>query len=187
MTDGGIDGTHLAIANNKAALLVAGNKHELFVDACIELLRRRMNEIRWSARGRGKAIVTHLVESCEHMTEIRHRPASLVDLMENIVAEELDKVSVTSFRPPRIVVKPAVLAQREWTFVVVPGSAPPKGARRLGSKRQKETHSGRSLMKPNLKSKRVRRPFSSSRMSSCSRVSSALCTRMLSTLLQHHE
>lgn len=179
MKDGGIDGTHLAIANNKAALLVAGNKHELFVDACIELLRRKMKEIRWSGRGKSKAITTHLIESCEHVTEIRHRPASLVDLMENIVAEELDKVSVTSFRPPRIVVKPAVLAQREWRSVVVPDNAPPKGARRLESKRRKETHSGRSLMKPNLTSKRARRPFSSSRMSSCSRVSSALCTPML--------
>jgi hypothetical protein len=43
-----------------------------------------------------------------------------------------------------------------------------------GRKKKQETHSGRSLMNPNLVNNLTRRPFSSSRMSSRSIVSSAL-------------
>ena len=49
---------------------------------------------------------THLVQASQHMREIQHRVPIFIDLMEDIVTEELDDVSVTSLRPPGIAGKP---------------------------------------------------------------------------------
>ena len=40
------------------------------------------------------------------MREVDDRPAELVDLVEDVISEELDDVTVASLRPPRLMVVP---------------------------------------------------------------------------------
>jgi hypothetical protein len=86
---------------------------------------------------------------------------ALVDLMKNIIAEKLDNVSIPSLAPSWVSREPArfrVLSRE----IMLGGFV---------------THSGRSLIKPNLASRRTRRAFSSSDISSPSRWSMPLCRR----------
>lgn len=107
------------------------------------------------------------------MTEIRDRSTVLINLVEDKVAEQLDEVAVARLGPSGVVVEPAVTVEGERHVS--------NGARRKLFMR-KRTHSGRSLMKPNLVSNRTNRPFSNSRISSASSVSSALSTTMQNAL-----
>lgn len=59
----------------------------------------RVAETRWNR--------TDLVERGEDVAEVGDRPARLVHLVEDVVAEEFDEVAVARLCPSRVVVEPA--------------------------------------------------------------------------------
>lgn len=119
--------THLGVADDQAILLVPRHQHDLLVDGRVELVQAR-----------------------QHVRQVRHRPAELVDLMKDEVAEELDDVPIPGLGPSRVVVESALASDQ----------------REIGPRREREerAYSGRSLMKPNLAISRTSRPFSNSRI-----------------------
>jgi hypothetical protein len=94
------------------------------------------------------------------MRQIGDRIAMLVNLVENIVSEQLDDVSIPSFRPSRIT---GESNDKSMSLGPMNGKGKPV-----------TTHSGRSLINPNLHSSRTSRAFSSSLSSSFSNLSVAL-------------
>jgi len=90
------------------------------------------------------------------MAKIDEWPALLIDRVEEKVAEQLDHVAITSLRP---------------AGVVIESKSTPLVSRCLNLSRCGNTHSGRSLMKPNLHKRRTSLAFSSSRIKDDSRLS----------------
>ena len=72
---------HLPIAHDENILLIAADKLDLLLDSRIQL-----------------------VQASDNMAEIEHGAAFVVDLVENIVAEELEHVALAILRPLPIAV-----------------------------------------------------------------------------------
>ncbi len=53
----------------------------------------------------------HLIQRIDHVTKVERGAAVLVDLMEDVVAEQLQNVSVARFGPARVHVKPVISVQ----------------------------------------------------------------------------
>ena len=91
--------TDLAVRRNDAALLVAAGEHELLLGARVEL-----------------------VEAGEDVREVHDRPADLVDLVEDVISEELDDVTVASLRPPRLMVVPECSSRIDTRKITIIGT-----------------------------------------------------------------
>lgn len=77
--------THLTITDDQATLLIPRYKHDLLVHASIQL-----------------------IQTSQDMRQIHDRFPVFVDLVEDIVPEQFDDISVTCLGPPGIVVEPAL-------------------------------------------------------------------------------
>lgn len=100
------------------------------------------------------------------MCQIHHGVPVFVDLVEHIVAEELDDVPVARLGPAGLARKSGLRDKR--------GQSASQNREAQGRKEaRKGTHSGRSLINPNLHSSRTSLAFSSSPISSFSSVSAA--------------
>jgi hypothetical protein len=88
----------ILVADDQAALLIARNQHQLLVRACVQLQAVPDQSL---ALPRLEQTTTDLVQALQDMRHIQDRVSVFVDLMEHVVAEELDDVPIAGFRPSR--------------------------------------------------------------------------------------
>jgi hypothetical protein len=88
------------------------------------------------------------------MRKVDDGSTAFIDLMKDIITEKLDDVSIPSLAPSWVSREPAGVSGLSGRKAIQ-GST--------------EAHSGRSLIKPNLVSRRTSRAFSSSDINSLSR------------------
>lgn len=99
--------------------------------------------------------LTNLVETGDDVAEIDPRRPSFCHLVEQVIPEKLQEVSVPRLRPRGVLLKPkSYNGTSQFNYTTVSPT--------VVDINKKATYSGRSLIVPNLANKRKRRPFCTS-------------------------